>query len=106
MSRMGREFNPRRREFCAAGCLSGLAAVTTRFASLVGVAFEMSSSTSAGVTARAQSAATGSSDSDEQRVADLVTGNHILFDQGVVDGFGHISVRSATNPTHYWMAER
>ena len=102
---MGPEFHSSRREFCAASCLSGLATATTRFASLLGVAFEMSPSRSAATTAPAQSAA-ASSDSDEQRVADLVTGNHILFDQGVVDGFGHISVRSATNPTHYWMAER
>ncbi len=26
-------------------------------------------------------------------IADLVLANHILFDQGVVDGFGHVSVR-------------
>ncbi|AIV75506.1 3-hydroxy-2-methylpyridine-4,5-dicarboxylic acid decarboxylase [Burkholderia pseudomallei] len=26
-------------------------------------------------------------------IADLVTANHILFDQGVVDAFGHVSVR-------------
>ena len=100
---MGSEFHSSRREFCAASCLSGLAAATARVASLLGVAFEMSHSTSAATTAPTQSSA-APSDSDEQRVADLVTGNHILFDQGVVDGFGHISVRSAKNPTHYWMA--
>jgi ribulose-5-phosphate 4-epimerase/fuculose-1-phosphate aldolase len=37
-------------------------------------------------------------------IADLVTANHILADQGVVDGFGHISVRSEINPNHYYMA--
>jgi len=101
---MGREFHSSRREFCGASCLSALAVAATRFASLLGVAFEMFPSTSSATTASAQSAAAASNDSDEQRVADLVTGNHILFDQGVVDGFGHISVRSAKNPAHYWMA--
>jgi ribulose-5-phosphate 4-epimerase/fuculose-1-phosphate aldolase len=44
-------------------------------------------------------------DSDEQRIADLVTANHILFDQGVVDGFGHISARSVKNPSHFWLSQ-
>jgi len=43
-------------------------------------------------------------DTDEQRIADLVISNHILADQGVLDGFGHISVRSAKNPKHYYMS--
>src|SRR5262252_1178842 len=30
---------------------------------------------------------------DPRLVADLVTANHILFDQHVVDAFGHVSVR-------------
>lgn len=30
---------------------------------------------------------------DPKLLDDLVTANHILFDQGVVDGFGHISAR-------------
>ena len=41
---------------------------------------------------------------DQQRIADLVLANHIIADQGVVDGFGHISVRSARNPNHYFMS--
>lgn len=41
---------------------------------------------------------------DAERIADLVTANHIIADQGVVDGFGHISVRSAKNPQHYFIA--
>ncbi len=104
MISMGRKFDSSRREFCAIGCFSGLATAATRFASLLGVAFETYPAASAATTAPAQSAAAASSDSDEQRVADLETANHILFDQGVVDGFGHISVRSATNASHYWMA--
>jgi ribulose-5-phosphate 4-epimerase/fuculose-1-phosphate aldolase len=36
--------------------------------------------------------------------ADLVTANHILQDQGVVDGYGHISVRNSTNPNHFYIS--
>jgi ribulose-5-phosphate 4-epimerase/fuculose-1-phosphate aldolase len=43
-------------------------------------------------------------DTDEQRIADLVVANHILAAQGVLDGFGHISVRSAANPEHFFLA--
>jgi len=43
-------------------------------------------------------------DTDEQRIADLVTANHILFDLGVLDGFGHVSVRSVKNPAHFFMS--
>lgn len=35
---------------------------------------------------------------------DLVVANHILFDQGVVDAFGHISVRPATHPDRFLLA--
>src|SRR5882757_8620220 len=41
---------------------------------------------------------------DTERIADLVLANHILADQGVVDGFGHVSVRSAKNPGHYFIS--
>ena len=35
---------------------------------------------------------------------DLVTANHILYDQGVVDGFGHISVRHDKDPNRYLLS--
>lgn len=37
-------------------------------------------------------------------VADLVAANHILFDQGVVDAFGHISVRHDGRPDRFLLA--
>ena len=40
---------------------------------------------------------------DEERIAELVVAHQILSDQGVMDGFGHISVRSATSPGHFFM---
>jgi ribulose-5-phosphate 4-epimerase/fuculose-1-phosphate aldolase len=40
----------------------------------------------------------------KELIADIVTGNHILFQQGVVDAFGHLSVRHDKDPTKYIMA--
>jgi HCOMODA/2-hydroxy-3-carboxy-muconic semialdehyde decarboxylase len=37
-------------------------------------------------------------------VEDLVTANHILANEGVLDGYGHVSVRSPGNPNHYFLA--
>lgn len=34
----------------------------------------------------------------------LVLANHILADQHVLDGFGHVSVRDPKHPNRYWMA--
>jgi ribulose-5-phosphate 4-epimerase/fuculose-1-phosphate aldolase len=39
-----------------------------------------------------------------QLVEDLVLANHILFDQGVVDGFGHVSVRHDKRSDRYLLA--
>ena len=43
-------------------------------------------------------------DNNEQRRLDLVTANHILVNEGVLDGFGHISVRDASNPNQFFIA--
>ena len=37
-------------------------------------------------------------------VDELVTANHILYDQRVVDGFGHVSVRHPDNPGRFLIA--
>lgn len=37
-------------------------------------------------------------------IRELVDANHILFDQGVVDGFGHVSVRHPERPDHFLLA--
>jgi HCOMODA/2-hydroxy-3-carboxy-muconic semialdehyde decarboxylase len=37
-------------------------------------------------------------------IDDLVTGNRILYDQGVVDGYGHISARDPRNPERFLMS--
>jgi ribulose-5-phosphate 4-epimerase/fuculose-1-phosphate aldolase len=41
---------------------------------------------------------------DAELIKDVVAANRILYDQGVVDGFGHVSVRSVKDPTHFFMA--
>jgi ribulose-5-phosphate 4-epimerase/fuculose-1-phosphate aldolase len=37
-------------------------------------------------------------------IEDLVYANRILYDQGVLDGFGHVSVRDDKNPQHFLLA--
>ena len=37
---------------------------------------------------------------------DLVLANRILAQQGVLDGYGHVSARSVENPEHYLIADR
>ena len=41
---------------------------------------------------------------DPALIDELVVANHILYDQGVVDGFGHISVRHDKTPGHFLLA--
>jgi len=43
-------------------------------------------------------------DTNDTRRADLVTANHILVNEGVLDGFGHISVRDAEQPNQFFIA--
>ena len=41
---------------------------------------------------------------DPALVAELVDANHILYKQGVVDGFGHVSVRHPEHPGRFLIA--
>jgi HCOMODA/2-hydroxy-3-carboxy-muconic semialdehyde decarboxylase len=41
---------------------------------------------------------------DSALIEDLVAANRILYDQGVVDGFGHVSARSEQDPSHFLLA--
>jgi len=38
-------------------------------------------------------------------VQELVLANHILSNEGVLDAYGHVSVRDPNNPNHYWLAK-
>ena len=42
-------------------------------------------------------------DSDEQRITDLVVASRMLVQEGVLDSFGHVTVRSLKNPNRYFM---
>lgn len=44
---------------------------------------------------------TALSDADPTLVEELVAANRILFDQGVVDGYGHVSLRHDKRPDRY-----
>ena len=41
---------------------------------------------------------------DRALIDDLVAANHILTDQGVLDGFGHVSIRHPANPSRFLMS--
>ncbi|MBV9859088.1 MAG: class II aldolase/adducin family protein [Alphaproteobacteria bacterium] len=41
---------------------------------------------------------------DQGLVDDLVAANRILYDQAIVDGFGHVSVRHDKDPSHFLLA--
>jgi ribulose-5-phosphate 4-epimerase/fuculose-1-phosphate aldolase len=42
-------------------------------------------------------------DSNEARIEDLITASHILANESILDSFGHATVRSATDPGHFFM---
>jgi len=37
-------------------------------------------------------------------IDDLVTANRILANEGILDGYGHVSVRNPANPNHYFLS--
>ena len=41
---------------------------------------------------------------DRAVLEELATANRILFQQGVVDGFGHVSIRHPEHPDHFLLA--
>jgi ribulose-5-phosphate 4-epimerase/fuculose-1-phosphate aldolase len=41
---------------------------------------------------------------DATLIDDLVIANRVLYDQGVLDGFGHVSVRHPTDPNRFLMS--
>ena len=45
-----------------------------------------------------------SSDAPTQQIVDLVDANHVLFDRGVLDAYGHVSARSVDDPNRFLLA--
>lgn len=56
------------------------------------------------VHAQAGPAPASAGPADPALLDDLVTANRILFDQGVVDGFGHVSARHDKNPNRFLLS--
>ena len=52
----------------------------------------------------AQTAPSSAGPADPRLVEDLVAANRILVDQGVLDGYGHVSVRHDRDPSRYLMS--
>ena len=74
-------------------CRVNKAALLFALSMLVGLAAPL------GKSASAQSAETL-----DALIDDLVAANHILYQQGVLDGYGHVSVRHPTRTDHFLMA--
>jgi HCOMODA/2-hydroxy-3-carboxy-muconic semialdehyde decarboxylase len=68
---------------------------------------KMLAGTAAGViltcTLAAQTPATDPA--DRAQIDELVLANRILTNEGVLDAYGHVSVRSARNPNHFFLAQ-
>src|SRR5262245_29255296 len=54
--------------------------------------------------AKRASKSSGSSAEYKAAIDDLVMGNRILYDQGVVDGYGHVSGRDPRNPERFLLS--
>jgi HCOMODA/2-hydroxy-3-carboxy-muconic semialdehyde decarboxylase len=59
---------------------------------------------SLGLSARGQTPPRTAGPADQALLDDLVAANRILFSQGVVDGFGHVSARHDKDPNRYLLA--
>ena len=70
-------------------CIGALVAVGL-LAGRIDVSAQMPSASLAGV--------------DPALLEDIVVGSRVLADFGVLDGFGHVSARSPTNPNHFLMS--
>jgi len=57
----------------------------------------------AAITVESGAQTSSGGDSNEARIEDLITASHILANEGVLDSFGHATVRSATDPGHFFM---
>jgi ribulose-5-phosphate 4-epimerase/fuculose-1-phosphate aldolase len=57
-----------------------------------------------GAAGRARSEPASAGPADAGLIEDLVAANHILANQEVVDGYGHVSVRHDKDPTRYLLA--
>lgn len=52
----------------------------------------------------AQQAPASAGAADPKLIEDLIAANRILYNEGIVDGYGHVSVRHNRNPNRYLLA--
>lgn len=57
-----------------------------------------------GVSAQNASAQKAAAPSTEAVIDELVIANHILANEGVLDAYGHVSIRNPNNPEHLFLA--
>ena len=55
-------------------------------------------------TPKAQGSSANSAAPDAKQSEDLAYANRILYDQGILDGFGHVSMREAGNPNRFLLS--
>src|SRR5262249_51783059 len=67
-------------------------------------AMSLAASVCNGVIAAAQTEPTSAGSVEPQLIEDLVAANRILADQGVLDGWGHVSVRHPRDPNRYLLS--
>ena len=79
------------------GFLSGSSLLLT--GALLGASEEAGATTAPG-----QAAEAAAPQDKASLFSDLVAANRILADQGVVDGYGHVSVRHPTDPNHFYIS--
>jgi len=73
-------------------------------ASCLGLSFAAAAQTQPGPAGTTPTQQQASEDAIARLIDDLVAANRILVDQGVLDGYGHVSARSPRDPTHFYMA--
>jgi ribulose-5-phosphate 4-epimerase/fuculose-1-phosphate aldolase len=71
---------------------------------LFAIAVQCIAGAAAAQTAPAQNAPTSAGPPDPQLIEDLVAASRILADQGLLDGWGHVSVRHNRDPNRYLMS--
>jgi ribulose-5-phosphate 4-epimerase/fuculose-1-phosphate aldolase len=71
--------------------------------SSIGLKLLVATMSIAAVTVQSKSQTPAAADSNEARIEDLITASHILANEGILDSFGHTTVRSVTDPTHFFM---
>jgi hypothetical protein len=72
--------------------------------SLFAIAVILASALFVARTALTQTTASSPADVDQATLAELALSHHILVNEGVLDAYGHVSIRHPKNPNRFLMA--